>query len=78
MQNALEQEDTLEQLQQKLHRRKQEIIHAGLKKLPDDYIELKKEIDARVAQQTRASTNLFAEAKTSETSTSSPDKKAKI
>lgn len=68
----------LEKLKRQLHLRKQEIMHEGLKKLPQDYIDLKRQVDERIAQQTKASTNLFAEAKTPESSSSSLDNKTKI
>lgn len=59
--------EELEKLGNRLHLRKQAIIHSGLKKLPQDYIDLKQEFDNLSAQiaasKTKASTNLFAEAK---------------
>jgi hypothetical protein len=68
----------LELLKQNLRRRKQEIIREGLKKLPEDYINLKKQIDEHMAQQTRASNNLFAEAKATDTSNSTIENKTKV
>lgn len=62
----------LKRLEARLHLRKQEIIHLRLKKLPQDYIDLKKEVDDLTAQiaasKTKASTNLFADAKAGGTS----------
>lgn len=65
--------EELEKLKNRLHLRKQEIIHLGLKKLPEDYISLQQQITELTVQhaapKTKASTNLFAKATANDSST---------